>query len=240
MKKIPESSGVELNLLPAKVQCIVLLLWFQHFYKVFNLDCSDAETSVHDSITNEVDIELHGVSDGVDITHLEVLGAFRTLRNNKSPGPDGFIGEFYKCAAPCDVEFLTQYFNKLFDTGTFKLGGPAEAVIQPIHKKGDINSPDNYRGSSLLNVSGKLYSYILNKHLTTWLEDNTLTNETQGYSTIDHIFTLLALTQKQLLTSHGQLYAAFTNLKKTFDFLGRTRLWDVLQKHGVKGRSTEL
>ena len=41
-------------------------------------------------------------------------------------------------------------------------------------KKGDINSPDNYRGISLLNVSGKLYSYILNKRLTTWLEDNRL------------------------------------------------------------------
>ena len=116
MKKIPENSGVQLNLLPAKVQCIVLLLWFQHFYEVVNLDCTDVETSVQDGITNEVDVELHGVSDEVYITHLEVLGAFRALKNSKAPGPDGFIGEFYKCAAPCDVEFLTQYFNKLFDT----------------------------------------------------------------------------------------------------------------------------
>ena len=53
-------------------------------------------------------------------------------------------------------EFLTQYFNKLFDTGTIPLGW-SEAVIQPIRKKGDISSPDNYRGISLLNVSGKLY-----------------------------------------------------------------------------------
>ena len=61
----------------------------------------------------------------------------------------------------------------------------------------------------------------------------------QGYSTIDHIFTLLALTQKQLLT-HGKLYAAFTDFKKAFDFVGRTRLWDVLLKNCVTGRSTEL
>ena len=73
---------------------------------------------------------------------------------------------------------------------------------------------------------------ILNKRLTTWLEDNRLINETQvgfrkGYSTVDHVFTLLALTQKQLLT-HGKLYAAFIDFKKVFDFVDRNRLWDVL------------
>ena len=131
--------------------------WFRHFYEVFNLDYNGVETSFDDSIRNEVDIELHGVSDilEVDIMQPEVLDAITALKNNKAPGPDGLSGEFYKYAAPCVVEFLTQYFNKLFDTGTFPLGW-SEAVIQPIHKKGDINSPDNYRGISLLNVSGKL------------------------------------------------------------------------------------
>ena len=33
------------------------------------------------------------------------------LKNNKAPGLDGLSGEFYKYAAPCVVEFLTQYFN---------------------------------------------------------------------------------------------------------------------------------
>ena len=53
-------------------------------------------------------------------------------------------------------------------------------------------------------MGGKLYSYILNKPLTQWIEDNKMLNEAQadfrqGYSTIDHVFTLLALVQKQLL-----------------------------------------
>ena len=212
--------------------------WFRHFYEVFNLDYTGVETSFDDSIRNEVDIELHGVSDilQVDIMQPEVLDAIRALKNNKAPGPDGLSGDFYKYAAPCVVEFLTQYFNKLFDTGTFPLGW-SEAVIQPIHKKGDINSPDNYRG----NVSGKLYSYILNKRLTTWLEDNRLINETQagfrkGYSTVDHVFTLLALIQKQVLT-HGKLYAAFIDFKKAFDFVDRNRLWDVLRKKWCEGKN---
>ena len=38
--------------------------------------------------------------------------------------------------------------------------GWSECVIQLIHKKGDINSPDIYMGISVFNVSGKLSSYI--------------------------------------------------------------------------------
>ena len=57
---------------------------------------------------------------------------------------------------------------KLFESGTFPLGW-SEPAIQPLHKKDDKTSA-NYRGIFLLNVSGKLYSNILNKRLTEWVE----------------------------------------------------------------------
>ena len=94
-------------------------------------------------------------------------------------------------------------------------------------------TPDNYRGISLLNVSGKLYSYVLNKRLTDCMDEHGLINEAQAgfrrnYSTIDHIFTLLALVQRQLL-NHGKLYVAF-------DLVDRSCLWTVLRKNGVRGK----
>ena len=42
----------------------------------------------------------------------------------------------------------------------------------PLHKKGDINNVDNYRGISLLNVLRKIFTYIVNGRLTTWEESN--------------------------------------------------------------------
>ena len=90
--------------------------WFRHFYDVFNLDYADIESSVDHSITNETDVEICGVSDTleVDITQLEVIDAIRALKNNEAPGPDGFSFEFYKYAAPCIVEFFTQYLLSFF------------------------------------------------------------------------------------------------------------------------------
>lgn len=50
------------------------------------------------------------------------------------------------------------------------------------------------------------------------MEENSIINEAQAgfrrnYSTVDHIFTLLTLVQKQLL-NHGKLYVAFIDFKK--------------------------
>ena len=143
--------------------------------------------------------------DGV-ITVSAVQAAVKTLKDNKAAGTDGLSSEYFRYPAPCVLHFLTEYFNKLFTTGTF-LSEWSESVILPIYKKGDFNSPNNYRGISLLNVGGEMYSYILKKRLTQWIEDNKTLNKAQagfrqGYSTIDHVFTQLTLVQKQLL-NHG-------------------------------------
>ena len=79
----------------------------------------------------------------------------------------------------------------------------------------DLNSPNNYRRISLLNAGGKLYSYILNKRLTQWSEDNKMLNEAQAGCWQGYVFKLLALVQNELLT-HGKLYGCFIDFKKAF------------------------
>ena len=89
-----------------------------------------------------------------------------------------------------------------------------------------------------MNICGKLYSYIINKRLTQWLEENSIIRESQAasrkrYSTVDHLFTLVALIQKQLC-NHRKLYFAFIDFRKAFDSVVRTKLWNILRKRGVK------
>ena len=45
------------------------------------------------------------------------------------------------------------------------------AIIQPLHKKGDLNVRGNYRSISLVNICSKLYSFVLNKRITKWIDD---------------------------------------------------------------------
>ena len=190
------------------------------------------------AVSQDLDVVYDDILDS-DFSAEEVKTAIRALHNGKAAGPDGVIGEFFKHSEACSVTFLTNYFNALFRTGTFPTAW-TEAIIQPLHKKGDINNADNYRGISLLSISSKLYTFILNKRLSKWIELNGVIGEFQAgfrkkYSTIDHIFTLSALVQKQLV-NHKKLFVAFIDFKKAFDSVVRAKLWDVLKARGVKRR----
>ena len=168
------------------------------------------------------------------ITGGEIKTAIRALKNKKAAGPHGLIGEFYKNSTVHILPFLVKFFNFIFDHGLF----PDEwslAILHPLHKKGDINVPDNYRGISLLNICSKLHSFVLNKRIANWIDDNEILGEEQaGFrqerSTFDHIFTLLALVQKELL------YVAFIDFRKAFDTICRTKLWTVLHRNGPRGK----
>ena len=111
---------------------------------MFNDDIVDSVSNIEDEILDDRLINLDCVSDTLDqdITQVEVQDAIRALKNNKAPGPDGLCGELYKYSAPFVEFFLTKYFNKPFQSGTFPLRW-SESVIQTLHKKGDNNSADN-------------------------------------------------------------------------------------------------
>ena len=206
--------------------------WFDPFNKV--LDCESLSVS-DNKIENNALASTFGPVDSVNtldgvISVSEVQAAIEALKD-KAAGPDGLSSEFFRFSAPCVLHLLTEYFSKLFNTGTFPSEWSA-SVILPIYKKGDVNSSSNYRGISLLNVGGKLYSYILNKRFNQWIEDNKMQNKAQagfrqGYSTIENVFTLLALVQKQLL-NHGKLHVCFIDFKKAFDLIDRNTLWLIL------------
>ena len=74
----------------------------------------------------------------------EIKTAIRALKDQKAAGPDGLIREFYKNSTVQILPFLVKFFNFIFHHGLF----PDEwslAILHPLHKKGDINVPDNYR-----------------------------------------------------------------------------------------------
>jgi hypothetical protein len=109
-----------------------------------------------------------------------------------------------------------------------------------LYKKGDVNNPENYRGISLCNISSKVYATVINCRLQKWVELNEITGEWQagfkkGYSTIDHMFTLMACVQKQF-SLNRKLYVAFIDFEKCFDSINRNLLWPVLLKNNIKGK----
>jgi hypothetical protein len=76
--------------------------------------------------------------------------------------------------------------------------------------------------------------------LSEWIEINNSTGEFQAgfkkdYSTVDHLFTLMAAVQKQFALNR-KLYVAFVDFEKSFDSISRKLVWPILLKNGIKGK----
>ena len=206
--------------------------WFQHFKSLLEKETLCDETNVFD-IDDEDNNEYNR-----PISVEEVQLAVRKLKLKKAAGPDGLAGEFFK-GFEIIIPFFVKFFNVLFDKGVYPEKW-TESIILPLFKKGDVNAPGNYRGISLSDICSKIFGSIINRRLQTWVEENNVTGEYQagfkkGYSTVDHMFTLMACVQKQL-TLHRKLYVAFIDFQKCFDSINRNLLWPVLLKNGVKGK----
>ena len=133
--------------------------WFTHFKNVLGGDTNQDK--------GEEDYADPPGTEGLDspISEEEVKNAIEHLKLNKSSGSDGILADMLKNSLEHILSLLVLLFNHVFDTGQYPSAWSG-AIIVPIHKSGDKDDPNNYRGVSLLSILGKVFAHILNKGLT--------------------------------------------------------------------------
>jgi len=115
-----------------------------------------------------------------EITEDEISKAIKCLKNGKATGLDNISNEYLKHSVTLLLPLLTKMFNLVLNSGIIPESWKIGSII-PIYKnKGDIKSPENYRPITLLSCIGKLFTAILNKRLTDFIESNSLMNCNQA------------------------------------------------------------
>ena len=120
----------------------------------------------------------------------DIRYAIKQASKGKAIGHDGIPTEVLDNDS-C-VLYLAKLFNVCFHAGV--IPESSRGIINPIPKnpKDDSHNPLNHRGITITSSVYKLYCYVLNYRLTSWIENKSiLCDEQDGFrknrSTMDHI-----------------------------------------------------
>jgi sorting nexin-29 len=116
-----------------------------------------------------------------------------------------------------------------------------EAIIVPVHKKGDKTDCNNYRGISLLSTSYKILSNIFLSRLSPY-RDEIIGDHQCGFrrnsSTTDQIFCVCQILQKKW-EYNETVYQLFIGFKNAYDSV-REVLYNILIEFGVPKKLVRL
>ena len=174
-------------------------------------------------------------------TQSELETAIKRLKPGKAAGLDGIRNEALKSAGEVLQPILLRLFNWL-NKREITPRDWGRSLVAYLYKKGDRESPGNYRGISLISCIGKLYLSMWASRLTKVLEEK-LVEEQGGFragrSTSDLVFTLNdTLLRRRRSGKHTFLF--FIDFRKAFDTVWHTGLWKRLWDVGIRGKAWRI
>ena len=214
----------------------VLERWHQHFKKllnvksVFNVEVINAMAV----LPLRLDLDYPPTMEELDV-------ALSKLKKNKAGGLSGILPELVLFGGPALWDRLLLLLRDIWGSGHV-VDDWRNALIVPVPKKGNLQSCDNWRGISLLDVIGKILARIIQDRLQVIAESilpDSQSGFRKGRGCLDMIFVARQLMEKA--REHGDsLYVMFVDLKKAYDSVPREALWQVLQKCGVPPQMLEI
>ena len=215
--------------------------WREHFSSLLGPPVATTENDKDlieyiESNCNKFESEL-----GAPITRTEFLEGVTGLANNKAISFDKISNEILKVSKLVIVGPTLRLFNTILSSGIYPSQWKLD-ILSPLHKSGDKNDPNNFRGVAVSSCFGKLFNKILHKRLEKWCNGKGFLSEEQGSSkagsrTTDHLLIVRFLIDKYARKKGGKLYTCFVDLRKAFDTVPRIKLFHcLLKEYSIGGK----
>jgi hypothetical protein len=175
--------------------------------------------------------KLEYTGDMLQISETGVAKLITSLKNGKSPGPDGIRKPDLLVHLPTEANCLSQIFRASLQSGKLPDQWKMAHVV-PVHKGGELNLANNYRPISLTSIPCKLLEHIVLHFLNEKL-DNILHNRQHGFRKGMSCETQLCATFHDLaktVESSKTTHALILDFKKAFDKVPHSLLLQKLQR----------
>lgn len=174
------------------------------------------------------------------ISGSEVIEALTRMANGQAVGEDGIPIECLKVINSVNANSVASALDEVWMEERISPGWELAKII-PIHKDGNTERVENYRGISLLNTGYKLLTNIMINRINKCIEENKILKESKagfrkGRGTRDHIFVLNSVIENRLKEKGGKLCVAFVDFKAAFDSIDRGKMLEKIWKRGIRGR----
>ena len=199
--------------------------WEQHYDRLSNVEFP----------WNEEDLSTVYPVEGPPIyIQLEmVVDAVKKLKNGKTAGPSGVVGEMIKGCGEGGLQHLCLLINNIVKESLVPNDWTNSYLISLFKGKGSALERGNYRGLKLLEHAMKVLERIVEKLIRDIVDiDSMQFGFRPGRGTTDAIFILRQI-QEKFLAKGKTLYFAFVDLEKAFDRVPRKILWWALRLVGV-------
>ena len=179
------------------------------------------------------------------ITDAEIAAGINKLKLGKAVGLDCISGEILKICSQRMIPWLKKIFNSILQLGKYP-NTWSEGIINTLHKSGNVQDPNNYRGITITSCLGKLFSIILNKRLECFVAENSILKPNQiGFQnkcrTSDHMFIIRTLIDKYTNNkSKRNLFCCFVDFRKAFDCVWHNGLFLKLLRYNIRGHFFNL
>ena len=179
-----------------------------------------------------------------EITLEEMMNARGILKPGKATSIDTINNEMILEALNVYPEAFLNIMNILVKEGR-GVSNWLTSLLVPIHKKGAVDDPDNYRGIALISCLAKFFYAILNNRLMDYCLKHQILSPSQlgflaGNRTSDAHIILYNLINEYCHKRGRKLYGCFVDFSKAFDSIPRDRMFQKLLDIGITGKFYDL
>ena len=180
----------------------------------------------------------------------EILEQMNKMKDS-APGEDGVRLRYLMKGGPAILDEIVVMVQFMFNNSADKWERSLKVgLVIALHKKGDKNNPNNFRGVVLLAMGSRILARILANRLRIWSEELSLLDDNQsgfrkGRSTADATQIMIRIQEdtedlRKRLEAKGeemnedeQPVARLLDLRKAYPRVNKPALWKILERKGM-------
>lgn len=171
----------------------------------------------------------------------EIKEIIEMFKNNKAPGENGVTAEMLKVGGQYLEENLFRLIKRVWEEEKMPQRWK-EALICPLHKKGDVSNCENYRGIALMDIVYKIMAVAI-KNRVNEVAERKIGQYQCGFrknrSVIDQVFVLKQIIDNSI-DQNLALFMLFIDFKQAYDTVKREKVYEAMREMGIKEKLIRL